>query len=692
MKKIILILVVIFSLFMTGCKSIKKDLDIVEENVKLSISESINDDIVLMTEDLTYNATISWTSSNEEILTSSGINKNGTSEKVIVSLTYVITIEKKVREGTISVEVKPNKYLQRLDIVEEAILERIPDEVSENIKLLKEVDTYNAKIEWSCSNEKVLTLDGKNLNKSSEPQDVVLSYIITIGEYKKEGQKHVKVLTDPVFLILNKVEEKIKNIIPASTVKDIPLFSEDEETGAKISWKSSNINVISFSGIVTNYSDNLVVVTLTYKIQYDDQERVGDIKVEVPCTENFTFQVDYKEIYIGGINQTFSVYGQVLKNGEPHRAYIGQILIEGEYDPSIPGEYDLTALVNFSHYKIDEDGNEYTQITPLKDTFKLIVLTPIETTFEEINNLEFKNVDYSFGLDNYYILSTKEKLVIIDLNNPNEYITVEIIGRCNSYYYKDGYLYISSVDPYEEVYNYNFTGHIYKIDIENGTKIEEIEVNSAPGSIVVDKRNNVILSKEQNQHVSIDYLDMNTKEVSILGYCYAGDKLIYNEEDDMLLVVSNYTTVEPIIYMYNEETKAYDLIRRNYELTPLVLAPEILERYYNRFIYGSQLYDKVYAEFIDGEVITQPINIVNNYLSRFSTYEITLTEDSIVVAQCYESKKNICYITTYDIETNSITSYKSITTNSTNKLNNVFIYNNNVYVFDEVQGKLLMVK
>ena len=108
-------LVVLFSLFMTGCKSIKKDLDIVEENVKASISESINDDIVLMTEDLTYNATISWTSSNEEILTSSGINKNGTSEKVIVSLTYVITIEKKEREreeeaAAISGKLKKNEW------------------------------------------------------------------------------------------------------------------------------------------------------------------------------------------------------------------------------------------------------------------------------------------------------------------------------------------------------------------------------------------------------------------------------------------------------------------------------------------------------------------------------------------------------------------------------------------------------
>ena len=688
MKKIIVIICVFFSLFLSGCNSFKKEFDAIEQNIKSSIPENTQENIVLITKDSTYNATISWKSSNEAILTSEGINKNASFEIIDVTLTYVITISDKQREGEIIVAVEGNRRLIKLNNVEMAILNEVPEETNLHIKLTKEVPVYNAKIEWSSSDEEVLTSEGVNKNKTSDPKYVTLSYVITIDGNKREGQKQVKVLPYLVEQQLNVIEEMIKNSIPQSTIKDIELIHSVPEYWAEVTWNSSNEEVISKTGDVKNIKEEPVIVTLTYTIKIYEDQRVGSVQVEVPYTENFTFELDYEEIYIGGINQEFNLYGEVYKNNEIYDVNFYPIKIEEEYDPSIPGEYDLTASVNISFEKMDNSGNIVTETIILKDTFKLIVLSPVEATFEELNIGKIESVEYSFGFDHYYIICPVGSLIIYDLNNPNEYKTIEINGRCNSYYYKDGYLYISSVEPYESEYSDNFTGYISKIDLENAIKVEEIKVNSAPDSIVVDKRNNIIISKEQNQHVTIDYLDMNTKEISIMGHGYYGDKLIYNEQDDMVLIVSTYTTLQPNIYKYNEENEVFELVKQFYELEPLVMAPDILERYYNVFIYGSRLYDKVYAEFVNGEARTKAISIINNKLSYGSTYEVAIGEDKFVIMQYRE---DFCYITVYDKETTKYQSYQTITNYNGSKLEGIYVYNDNIYVFDKTLGKLLLV-
>lgn len=689
MKKIIVIICVLFALFLSGCDSLNKEFDEIEQNIKSSIPESTQGNISLITKDSTYNATILWSSSNEEILTSEGVNKNASFEIINVTLTYVITISEKQREGEIIVAVEGNRNLIKLNNVEMAILNEVPEETNIHIKLTKEVPVYNAKIKWSSSDEEILTSEGVNKNKTSDPKYVTLSYVITIDGYTREGQKQVKVLPYLVEQQLNVIEEMIKNSIPKSTVKDIMLIRNVYEYWAEINWNSSNENVISKTGDVRNINEKPVTVTLTYTIKIYEDQRVGTIQVEVPYTENYKFELDYEEIYIGGINQAFSVYGEIYKNNEVFNAYIPPVEIEGEYDPSIPGEYDLTASVEFSFEKMDNSGNIFTETTILKDTFKLIVLSPVEAIFEELNTQKIETVQYSFGFDHYYIVCPVGSLIIYDLNDPKEYKTIEINGRCNSHYYKDGYLYISSVEPYENKYSDDFTGYISKIDLENAIKVEEIKVNSAPDSIVVDKRNNIIISKEQNQHVSIDYLDMNTKEISIMCHGYYGDKLIYNEQDDIVLVVSTYSTLQPNMYKYNEENKLFELVKQFYELEPLVLAPDILERYYNTFIYGSRLYEKVFSELVNGEVHTKEIAIINNRLSYGGTYEVSIGKDKFVIMQY---RKDFCYITVYDKETTKYQTYQTITNYNGSELEGIYVYNDNIYVFDKTLGKLLIVK
>lgn len=693
MKKIVFVICVFFSLFMAGCQSFKEEFDIIENNIKSSIPESIEEDIVLPTEDLTYNATISWKSSNEEVLTSVGENKNKLL-KTDVTLTYTINIKNKQREGVIVIAVNANKYLLQLDVVEEKILFEIPEETDHDLKLLKEVSEYDAQIEWKSSNEEIFTSTGVNNNKTGEAIDVILSYVIKIGDYKKEGIKQVKVLHSIEDLIANEIEERIKNSIPKSTLKDIMLLRSVPEYWVNIEWESSNENVISKAGRVLNIDENPVVVTLTYRFKINDEKREGTIQVEVPCTENYEFRLEYEKYYIGDINQDFSLTGKIYKNGEVFNAYFPKIIIEGNYDTTIPGEYDLTGSIEFKSENIDKEGNTVVKIIGLKDTFKLIVLTPNEATFEEYSKEKYDSVEYSFGFDHYYIICPVDSLIIYDLNDPTAYKTISINGRCNSHYYKEGYLYISSVDPYEDKYSDNFTGSISKIDLKNATLVEEIRVNSAPDSIVVDKRNNIIISKEQNQHVSIDYLDMKTKEISIMCYGYYGDELIYNEQDDMVMIVSKASTTDPNIYKYNEESETFELFEMFYELNPLVMAPDIFGRNGNSFIYGSQLYTKAYAEFINGEAQAKKIDIINQKLSWSALYEVCITDNNLVIMQyCpidLKAGTSFCYITVYDRETTKYQTYQKITNYNGNQLGGIYMYNGNIYVFDKKLGKILV--
>lgn len=686
MKKILIVICVFFSLFLTGCNSVEEEFDIIENNIKSSIPESIEGDIVLPTEDLTYNATISWKSSNEDLLTSVGENKNKLL-KTDVTLTYTIIIKNKQREGTIVVEVNANKYLLQLDRVESLMLDKIPEVVSEDLNLPKENPSYKAQIEWNSSNEEILTVEGVNKNQTSEIIDVTLSYKITIDGYVREGEKQVKVSENKITADLNAVEEIIKKSIPQTTVEDITLITEVYSMNAKITWESSNEKVLDLDGVVTNYNKNPIPVTLTYTITINNEKRLGEIIVEVLYTEDYTFELKEKEIYIG-IDHYLELEGIIYKKGKVYSKVKSGIKIEGEYDKKVPSKYELIAYVEIDVDRENELGNKFTERIKLTDTFTLYVLGINDVTFEEINEYSFNSVEYSFGIGNYYIICNDGNLNIIDLDKPSQYQYVRISGRCNSYYYKDGYLYISSVDPYEDEYSDNFTGYITKIDLENIIKDEEVKVNCAPDSIVVDKRNNVIISKEQNQHIDIEYLDMNTKTLSTFCKGYYGDKLIYNEEEDIVLVVSTKNTGTPIAYKYNNQTKTYEEVEKSYELESTAHIPMVFGRYYNAFIFGDRLNKKEYAEFVNEEIITKEIPLPYQFLTFDATHQVSINSESYGVLQY---SMGICYVTVCDKVSNEYQVY-NLTNYNNNEINSLHLYDNKIYMFDSKLGKLYIVE
>ena len=149
------------------------------------------------------------------------------------------------------------------DAIEAELNESIPNVINSNVNLITENYNYGAIISWKSSKEEILSSKGEFKNDTLETFDVILSYIIEIKGITREGQIEVKVEPSELNLKFNDIEKIIRSKIPTSTNKDLELMYEYYKYSAKITWESSNENVISSKGVVTNYDTNPVSVILT---------------------------------------------------------------------------------------------------------------------------------------------------------------------------------------------------------------------------------------------------------------------------------------------------------------------------------------------------------------------------------------------------------------------------------------------
>ena len=217
-----------------------------------------------MTEDLKYNATISWVSSNEEILSSNGEYKNETDTTLNVTLTYTITIEDNQRIGEIKVDVRKKYIYVQLDRVEQTTVYNTINYSDKYFDLPTEDKKYNATIEWWSSNEDVISSSWENKNTTQDTIEVIVYYRITIDGYIRDGQRTFYALKNWKTVQLDYVEKDIIKSIPSTTMKDIVLNKAHYGLPTKLKWESSNEQVIDENGIVCNFSDSPVIVTLTY--------------------------------------------------------------------------------------------------------------------------------------------------------------------------------------------------------------------------------------------------------------------------------------------------------------------------------------------------------------------------------------------------------------------------------------------
>ena len=150
----------------------------------------------------------------------------------------------------------------QLDRVEQTTVYNTINYSDKYFDLPTEDKKYNATIEWWSSNEDVISSSWENKNTTQDTIEVIVYYRITIDGYIRDGQRTFYALKNWKTVQLDYVEKDIIKSIPSTTMKDIVLNKADYGSPTKLKWESSNEQVIDKNGIVCNFSDYPVVVTL----------------------------------------------------------------------------------------------------------------------------------------------------------------------------------------------------------------------------------------------------------------------------------------------------------------------------------------------------------------------------------------------------------------------------------------------
>ena len=104
-------------------------------------------------------------------------------------------------------------FEKSFNIIAEYVEENVPYIITEDVELIEEYSELNAVIEWSSSNEDILSFVGSATPDKSKAEEVTLSYKVMIGEEEKTGTKTVIVSPATIEQVLQRFERQFSSSI-----------------------------------------------------------------------------------------------------------------------------------------------------------------------------------------------------------------------------------------------------------------------------------------------------------------------------------------------------------------------------------------------------------------------------------------------------------------------------------------------
>lgn len=214
-----------------------------------------------------------------------------------------------------------------------------------------------------------------------------------------------------------------------------------------------------------------------------------------------------------------------------------------------------------------------------------------------------------FDADGNKLIASKNKLYKYDIKNNQKLGEVDLIYTANSIYTKDGFLYVAANDLDSERYleDDEYRGTVSKIKLEDFSLVNQVTVNCYPYSIFVDKRDNVIIGKGLDQWIEYSIVDMTTGNLSSVTYGYNMDYLIYNEQKDAFLSVTQSISSGNDWYYYKNngyqqgeesENKINDVIKIYYN--GRIVLDTVFANEFTIAIYDSNKKDYVTKKYTYG--------------------------------------------------------------------------------------------
>lgn len=267
-RKLLFLFVALFALILIGCTKptdngenpdgggsevlteFEKDFNTISEHLKNEIPYFVNEDIELIEEYSDLNATIEWTSSNEELINFLGNVDPDKAKAEEVTLTYKVTIGENEKEGTINVIVTP--YLP------DNVGDRFEKQFNKLITRDYEVKTTFFdlfEIDWVTTNAEVFDNDGI-YHKPNDDVEFAIKYFVKCKDYTSEEKEFN--LTAAGVSDLEKIEEvekwiKEEVLVDLYITDGVVLPSVYEKYNIPIKWESTNPDVISLDGKITHY-------------------------------------------------------------------------------------------------------------------------------------------------------------------------------------------------------------------------------------------------------------------------------------------------------------------------------------------------------------------------------------------------------------------------------------------------------
>lgn len=264
-SKVYLILIFVLAIMLMGCDSPDDPIDDdnqttitkfdekcneIEQYLNSNISYVIYEDIELISEFSKYNALIEWDSSNYDLIDSDGVVTPDKRKAEVVTLTYTITISNQSKQNSMDVVISPVSI--------EKIVGRFEDQFNQKISRNYNInDTFYEifKFEWTSSNEDVFDNNGKYY-KPSRDTDFIVYYELKCNNHSLVSNEINLTALGPSDL---EMIEEVRDWLKKEGVQDCYLNSSSvlptyyEPLDIKIEWSSSNNDVVSTDGVITQY-------------------------------------------------------------------------------------------------------------------------------------------------------------------------------------------------------------------------------------------------------------------------------------------------------------------------------------------------------------------------------------------------------------------------------------------------------
>lgn len=258
-NKIFLGFIFLLSICLIGCKNednqpVDNQLDIkfatIEQYINNNIPYLVCEDINLIQEYEEYNAVIEWDSSNLDLIDFDGYVTPNRSKAEVVTLTYTINISDETKKGEIEIVISPTSV--------DKIIERFESQFSKEINRDFSIKTkfYDLfEFEWTSSNESVFDNNGKYY-KPNKDTEIEIYYKLKCNNKSIEEKKLQLLVLGPSDM--ERVEE-INKWLKTEGLQDCYLNSKSvlpmkyEPYNIEINWSSTNNDVVSSDGVITQY-------------------------------------------------------------------------------------------------------------------------------------------------------------------------------------------------------------------------------------------------------------------------------------------------------------------------------------------------------------------------------------------------------------------------------------------------------